>query len=95
VVALLACFVVVQVAASTRWGVETGRSTHSQHVNAARTIVNLDRLSSAKEQSLIEEYVFPVPPYVVPLIVAARHDGLTVFHPPAWAYYRRLGPPTS
>jgi hypothetical protein len=93
--ALLMIFLVVQVGASTRFGLTSGRTTRASRVIAAQTIVNLDRMPRAEGRALVASYVYPNLSALEPYLREAEMDHISDFAPGPYHFYRAKGPPNS
>jgi hypothetical protein len=90
--AVLLCFVAVQVSTTTSFALTSGRTVHKMYVEQARLWVNLDRVPvrvRACEVNLVlnfQLFTGNPPPQ-------ARRNKLGQFRPDSYRHYRKLGPP--
>jgi hypothetical protein len=92
---VLTAFLVVQVAAATKYGIVTGRTTRQNRIIGAQTVVNLDRIPSSERHQLIYSYVYYNVAGLAPMLREAKEDHLSVFAPGPYRFYRSKGPPSS
>ncbi len=93
--AMLAAFLVVQLGAATRFGIDKGRTTRQSRIMDARIVVNLDRIPTIDSQRFVAAYVYPNLAALRPFLQEAEMDHLSVFAPEPYRFYRSVGPPAS
>jgi hypothetical protein len=81
----LALFVVIQLSASTRFGLTNGRSTSTGRINEARYFVNAKPSCQRFETLILQE--------PMTTLRDAAEDHLGEFEPTSYRYYRGLGAP--
>lgn len=92
-VVLVIAALVAQVILSDHYGWDAGRSEQQSLQIAARLEVNLTRVPGIEQSQLFARYVYPTLQAMRYIIRQARSDHLSVFYPPVFRFYRRLGPP--
>jgi hypothetical protein len=92
----LAIFLVVQVVASTGFGLSSGQATRESRTTSARFFVNVDRVPHAVRGCNAYLLIYAQPGAVLSFAVRLRdatEDQLGEFRPASYSAYRALGPP--
>jgi hypothetical protein len=97
---VFAMLVLAQTVTSTEFGIHKARTLRAQAVSAARTVVNLDRISRVERGCYVSTYVWNGaygPPQALAVLrlprLRAKRDHLTVFAGGTFRKYRAEGPP--
>lgn len=93
VLSLMMGLLIVQVAWGVRFGIVNGSVVEQSRVAGARTVTNLDRMSTAESEQYVSEFAYPNLKALDPLLTLAERDHLNVFVPSVREKYRKLGPP--
>jgi hypothetical protein len=89
----LAGFLVLQLVTATQFGFTTARTTRTDRVFDAQTVVNLDSIPSPEAQQLVSSFVYPNLAALRPLLRQAEADHIGDFAPGPYRFYRSKGPP--